>query len=52
MLLPLQALIKRDTTIATEIFVEVFNELYKGLNEKDTRKTLGDGVKQILKQSI
>lgn len=52
MLLPLAALIKRDTTIATEIFVEVFNELYKGLNEKETRKSMGDGVKSILKQSI
>lgn len=48
MLLPLSALIKRDTTIATEIFVEVFTQIYKTLNEKETRATLGDGVKKML----
>ena len=29
LLLPLMAIMKSDTTIATEIFVEVFTELYK-----------------------
>ncbi len=33
-LLPLMALIKGDTTFATEIFVEVFTEIYKSLNDK------------------
>ena len=28
-ILPLMALVKADTTIATEIFVEVFSEIYK-----------------------
>ena len=36
-LLPLMALIKGDTTIATEIFVEVFSEIYKPLKENKTR---------------
>ena len=51
-LLPLLALIKQDTTIATEIFVEVFSEIYKNSNEKDTRVKLGEGVKKVLNSSI
>ncbi len=37
-LLPLMALIKADNTVATEIFVEVFSEIYKALNLKETRQ--------------
>lgn len=37
LLLPLMALIKNDQTIATEIFVEVFSELYKNQTEKESR---------------
>ena len=44
-LLPLMALIKSDTTIATEIFVELFSEIYKDLNDHDSRSVLGNGVK-------
>jgi hypothetical protein len=51
-LLPLMALIKADNTIATEIFVEVFSEIYKSLNQKETRQQLGDGVKKVLATSI
>ena len=51
-LLPLMALIKSDNTVATEIFVEVFSEIYKALNLKETRQQLGDGVKRILNTSI
>lgn len=47
-LLPLSALIKNDTTIATEIFVEVFSELYKSLNDQQLREQLGHGVKNVL----
>lgn len=46
------ALIKADNTIATEIFVEVFSEIYKSLNQKETRQQLGDGVKKVLATSI
>ncbi len=46
------ALVKSDTTIATEIFVEVFSEIYKSHNEKETRKQLGGGVKKVLDSSI
>jgi hypothetical protein len=52
MLLPLSALIKRDTTVATEIFVEVFGEIYKSLNEQKERETLGGGIKRVLGSSI
>ena len=52
MLLPLSALIKRDTTIATEIFVELFSEIYKSMNEIHNREQLGDGIKRVLNESI
>ena len=44
-------LIKRDSTIATEVLVELFTQMYKESNE-DIRKKLGDGIKGILQQSI
>lgn len=46
------ALIKGDTTIATEIFVELFSEIYKNLNTKEERNTFGEGVKVLLNSSI
>jgi hypothetical protein len=46
------AIIKNDPTMATEIFVEIFTEIYKSLNEKDKRESLGLGVKNILGSSI
>lgn len=51
-LLPLMAMIKNDPTIATEIFVEIFSELYKDQNEKVKREELGNGIKNILGKSI
>lgn len=50
-LLPLSALVKRDTTIATEIFVELFSEIYKSLNVQEERQVLGAGVKRVLSDS-
>lgn len=50
--MPLMAIIKNDSTIATEIFVELFSEIYKQQNEKETRTQLGEGVKQIMSKSI
>ena len=46
------ALIKGDTTIATEIYVEVFTEIYKNINTKEERVIFGDGVKRLLSSSI
>lgn len=51
-LLPLMALIKNDQTIATEIFVEVFSELYKSQTDNQSRTQMSDGVKRILNSSI
>lgn len=46
------AMIKGDTTMATEIFVEIFTEIYKNINEKNEREELGKGVKSLLNSSI
>ena len=51
-LLPLMGIIKNDATIATEVFVELFQELYKGSNEHEEREKLGKGVKNIMTQSL
>jgi hypothetical protein len=50
-LLPLSALVKRDPTIATEVFVELFSEIYKSLNVQEERDVLGAGVKRVLNES-
>jgi len=50
-LLPLSALVKRDPTIATEVFVELFSEIYKSLNVEEERQSLGAGVKRVLNDS-
>lgn len=42
------AMIKNDATIATEMFVELFGELYKAINEQQLRNQLGAGVRKIL----
>ena len=44
-------LVRRDSTIATEIMVELFTQIYKE-NSVEVRKKLGSGIKGILQQSI
>ena len=51
-LLPLMALVKRDSTIATEVFVELFSQIYKDTLDDEKRSSLGGGIKEILTQSI
>jgi DNA-dependent protein kinase catalytic subunit len=51
MLLPLMAIVRVDATIATEIFVEVFKELYKDQKDKQVREALGNGLRAILDSS-
>ena len=45
------ALVKRDSTIATEIMLELFTQIYKS-SPPENRKKLGAGIKGILQQSI
>ena len=51
-LLPLMALVRRDSTIATEVFVELFIQIYNAETREDKRALLGRGVQDILAQSI
>jgi DNA-dependent protein kinase catalytic subunit len=51
LLQPLMALVKRDSTIATEIMLELFTQIYKN-SQAESRKKLGAGIKGILQQSI
>ena len=46
------ALVRRDSTIATEVFVELFSQIYKDTLDEGKRSTLGSGIKEILTQSI
>jgi len=46
------ALVKKDSTIATEILVEVITEIYKDSNDLEKRRRLGEGISGILSQSI
>ena len=46
------AIIKNDSTIATEIFVEIFRELYKSMDDKINREKLGVGIRMVLENSI
>ena len=46
------ALASMDSTIATEVLVELFVELYKSTKDPVQRKKLGDGVNCILSQSL
>ena len=50
-LMPLMAIVRSDSTIATELFVEIFQEIYKGLKDKKVRQDLGNGLKNILSSS-
>jgi DNA-dependent protein kinase catalytic subunit len=50
-LMPLMAIVREDSTVATEIFVEVFQELYKNSKDADVRKQLGLGLTNILSSS-
>lgn len=45
--MPLMALARRDSTIATEVFVELFIQIYNGTRE-DQKERLGKGVQDIL----
>ena len=49
--MPLMALVRRDSTIATEVFVELFIQIYNETRE-DQKEILGRGVQDILAQSI
>jgi len=51
-LLPLMAIVRRDSTIATEIFVELFTEIYTNTLDDDRREKLGQGVSDILFNSV
>jgi hypothetical protein len=42
------ALVKRDSTIATEVFVELFTEIYINTLDDDRRRKLGQGISNIL----
>ena len=50
-LLPLMALARRDSTIATEVFVELFTQIYKETLDEKKRSDLGDGIVNILVNS-
>ena len=47
-LLPLMALVRRDSTIATEFFVELFTQIYNASESDEQKGLLGKGVKEIL----
>ena len=51
-LLPLMALVRRDSTIATEVFVELFTQVYRDTVVDEQRSALGRGIQVILTQSI
>jgi len=50
-LMPLMALVRADSTIATEVFVEIFKELYSDEKDREVRQRLGGGLKNILSSS-
>ena len=49
--MPLMAIVRADQTIATEVFVEIFGEIYKDERDQEVRGKLGDGLKNILSSS-
>ena len=51
-LLPLMALVRRDSTIATEVFVELFTQLYTNTIDEGRRRRMGAGISDILVQSV
>jgi DNA-dependent protein kinase catalytic subunit len=48
---PLMAIVRADQSLATEIFVEVFQEIYKEQKDKESREQLGLGLHRILSSS-
>jgi len=50
-LMPLMAIVRTDSTVATEIFVEIFQEAYKEQRDEEARLKLGLGLKSILSSS-
>ena len=50
-IMPLMAIVRADQTIATEVFVEIFGEIYKDERDQEVRGKLGDGLKNILSSS-
>lgn len=46
------ALVRRDSTIATEVFVELFTQIYKETLDQKKRTNLGDGIVNILVHSV
>lgn len=51
LILPMMVLVQKDATIATELLVELFTEIYKQIKSADQRQRLGEGVRQILSRS-
>ena len=49
--MPLMALCRRDSTIASEVFVELFIQIYNETREEQ-KENLGKGVQDILASSI
>lgn len=47
-LMPLMALVRRDSTIATEVFVELFIQIYNTTLSEESKTLLGRGVQDIL----
>ena len=45
------ALVRRDSTIATEVFVEVFTQIYNETLDEKKRSDLGEGIINILVNS-
>ena len=46
--MPLMALVRRDSTIATEVFVELFIQIYNTTLSEESKTLLGRGVQDIL----
>ena len=45
------AIVRADQSLATEVFVEVFQEIYKEQKDQDAREQLGLGLHKILSSS-
>ena len=51
-LMPLMAIVRQDRALATEIFVEVFAEIYREQqSDTEAKNNLGFGLHNILKNS-
>ena len=50
--MPLMAIVRQDRAMATEVFVEVFAEIYREQQgDADAKNNLGFGLHNILKSS-